>query len=668
MRLRHVTIVAVLVGLLRGQQPPPAVSPLLRIAEAEKLCEVGDVEAAMLLAWRALDELAGMDPHPVRQSAALTAKFLLERHDPNDASRRAAFALVSRLQSGLALSYRRRQWYDTALGRVVVAERFDRAAAQKERDAIDKILLQRAPAVEPQPAPAAAPAINPLFVRSNTVQVDGSWRLVDGEQLECAAHDGGLYLSQWLTKTVHQDGEIRVDVRPVAAGQDFNMALVLGATGTADSTTVRVIHHHALATDVVEVYAMQANKYVDLARSNQKTAAVAGPFRLVVRVRGPRLEIRLGEGELLTVDTAAAVHGLLGLAVGLRDTSSCAVRFERVEIGPLPADRPSDEELRADRESGIHASVTAAIDAARADVTAKQPEPAARRLRRARNDAQSLPAGMLRDNLVRSIDAEIAKADRLHPKRMQTAEQCAEALAKVADEYAAKGLPRAAQYLVDVAADFAADGMAERRRRAQQAVDAWNLAQAKVRAVDLQPPTDDGTVLREWFTKGSRLGTSVARWVIEGPEARIDALQAGEISTWLPKYGLPPLDKAAVHVRLPVPGAAGGFAIDAVSSYDYAIARLIRMPGKLGLGVYRWRGNKWMRLAYGEKELDAWRLDAWFEVAIALDAARLVVKAAGMEIGVDRKLFGANPRYGLLASSEAKAQCTLALRAFRFTP
>ncbi|MCA8953668.1 MAG: hypothetical protein KDE27_29415, partial [Planctomycetes bacterium] len=242
-------------------------------------------------------------------------------------------------------------------------------------------------------------------------------------------------------------------------------------------------------------------------------------------------------------------------------------------------------------------------------------------------------------------------------------------LVGLADRYLEREMPRAAFEVVKVAAGFAPAGLAAREQQARRDIDSWNAAQVAARAAELQPPADDGAVLREWFATGTPLyaGATTA-WRVEGARARVEQLVGGDFAAILPKPGLPPLKSAAIHVHLPAVGCSAGFCLDVVSNSDFAIARLERLPHGLALSAYRWRGEKWTRLAYEDIAMPAWKREGWFDVRLEAGASGIEVHAAGQKITIDQSRLGiAKDRYGLFAGADGKQAVTVEACAFRFS-
>jgi hypothetical protein len=81
--------------------PAAAADPLALVAAAERQLARKDIEDAVLGLWQALDALAAQPASTVRDAAAMSARFLLQQHDPREANRRKAFAAVAKQQVDL---------------------------------------------------------------------------------------------------------------------------------------------------------------------------------------------------------------------------------------------------------------------------------------------------------------------------------------------------------------------------------------------------------------------------------------------------------------------------------------------------------------------------------------------------------------------------------------
>ncbi|HEU4418601.1 MAG TPA: hypothetical protein VFT55_06655, partial [Planctomycetota bacterium] len=513
---------ALLASTLAAQaEKDQKVEPVTLVSRAEKLLQKKELEDAVLVLWQALDLLATMPSNPVHDSTALSARFLLNENDPREAQRRAVFASVAKQQLELAAAYRAKKWLDTAEGRVEVADLYDRDAGAKERAAIEAARPKKpaaAAAAKEEPKPAAS-RLSPLLQRTNTEYVHGEWKEV-GDALECQAPKGDHF--EWVTRATHGDHEVVVEFRPVDPTKDHNATLAVGL-GVQDGSSnfsgfrLQCGYYPASKDYSVVLWAIRGMNIESLGQAVVKgTPSADGFHRVSIQVRGPRLRAQLDEGAPIEVATPADVRGKVGLVQGVSNTPTCAVQFRNLRVDPLPADRVTDAEQRAKDEAANQDALTKAVADAKELIAKKQPEPASLLLREALDRVADMSAGVLRDNLQKSIEQMLMETDQVAGRRKKAAQAIATQLAALADEYGKAGLARAALVLVERGAAFDPEGQAARLAAAQQAVEQWNLAQAKARAGELAPPADDGTVLREWFGQGREFASHGEPFVVDG--------------------------------------------------------------------------------------------------------------------------------------------------------
>ncbi|HZN40325.1 MAG TPA: hypothetical protein VFD82_16080 [Planctomycetota bacterium] len=652
-------------------QDPPSQSPdpVSLVAKAERLVAgKEEVEDAALLLWQALEILAAKPQNPMRDATAMTARYLLNEHDPLEKERRRVYASIAKQQVELAQSYRSRKWFEAAATRLDVAMRFDVDATTKERALLE--------AARPKPKAEAAPEkkeeqpkAGALLQRANTVRVMGAWREADG-RISSPAHSGNEPLFEWETNAVHENHEIVVEWKPADPKQSHNLAIACGFdTDIDDRYQVQCYLHTESKQYALVILRVENGEYRKLVEVWQKATVPAdGVHRIAIQIHDKQLLARLDDNPAVEALAAEPVRGRVGLLVGMNRTASCPIEFRAFRIDPLPADAPTDDELRERAAAEVQQSVTGFVDEAKALIAKKQPEQAAELLREALRELRKLPAGVLRTNLAATIEQMLTQTDSLAPKRKKTAQAIAAELVGLADKYAAAGKARLAFVLAEDAANFDPDGQAPRLAAAREAVQKWNSDQARARASELAPPADDGTVLREWFAEGKLLHGGSSAWQIEGPCARVPALAPDGCTGWMPKAGTPALTKARVFAHLP-PHAAAGFCFDVAGPHDHSVAILDRQGPGLALSAYRFAGQKWMQLGRKKIPLDAWRLDGWFQIDIEATATGLTVRSAGAELVLDRKMLGnANGRFGFFATNADKTAATVELRAFQVPP
>jgi hypothetical protein len=672
--------IAALTGIVTAQRPAgePAVDPMQLVSRAEPMFAKGEVEDAILLLWQAIVALRDLPDNPVHEVTELTARHLLREHDPLDEERRKTFASIAKQQVDLANAYRGRKWFDTAATRIDVADQYDRDQAAKARAALEAARAKEKPATTvAKPAAPNAPDDGPsqLLRRNETTFVSGDWRAVE-DRLAIPPHDGKEgNLREWVCKSRHEDNEVIVEFRsdgPIAA---HNIGIGVGLEildGEASYSGYRAICSYLPGQRVFDLYLWQLRgmQFENLGNATSTCEPTTdGWHRFAVQVRGNALRLQVDGGNALEAATKTPVRGQVGLLHGQLGQPSCAVQVRNFRVDPLPADMPSDDQLRAQRQAELQQSVAAAVDEAKSLKEQKQPEPAAMRLRQAMSDLGELPPGLLHDNLGKAIEQMLSQTDPLAARRKKTSQNVATELVALADRYAEAKMVRAAHAVVAEAARFDPAGTAQRLTAAVEAVRAWNLAQLAARTAELAPPADDGTLLREWFAAGHVLDNRSPPWKVDGPSARVEQLATGQVSVLMPKQGMPPLQRAAVHVRLPTIEATAGLCFDVVGLHDYATAFLRRDERCLWLHVYRFAGSRWTELKRVRIAMDLWRLDAWHEVALERTPAGITVRAAGQVWQLANTLLrGVDNGFGLYAGSSAPEPVTIELRAFRLGP
>ncbi|HEX6810111.1 MAG TPA: hypothetical protein VF384_00685 [Planctomycetota bacterium] len=677
MRLAHALALVSFTAFARAQDPKSQdPDPVALVAKAERLvAKKEEVEDAALLLWQALELLAAKPDHPIHNATAMTARYLLDEHDPLEKERRRVFASVAKQQLELAQAYRTRKWLDTAQTRVDVAMRYDRDAAAKERGLLE--------AARPKPKAVAAaaakdaekepekPKPGPLLERANTDNVVGTWQVVD-DRLECVDDPTDSTLNEWTTNATHENHEIVVEFKPQDAVKDHNAGIAFGIVFDSVKRSYsgyRAQYHYSAQNKLHGVMLwFQSDEMQDLGEAWIPVAKSPDGFhRLSVQVHGKSVSVQFDHQTIMSKELPAEVRGQVGLVLGIGGKPSCPVQFRNFRVDPLAADAPTDEEVREQAAAELQKSIASSLDEAKSLLDKKQPEQASLVLRDALGELEGMQEGVLRKNLAASIEQMLHQTDTIAPKRKKAAQTIAAELAGLADKYTTAGRARLALVLAKHAASFDPDGQAARLATAREAVRTWNVAQAAARASELAPPADDGAVLREWFAAGRRLDNSDEDWKVEGPSART-MLGAGALTMLMPKQGTPALTKASVHVRLPAANTAAGFCFDVAGSRDYAVALLFREKAGVSLRAYRYAG-KWIMLGSKQMTMDAWRLDGWFPIAIEATAAGITVRTAGAELVLDRQRLGlATGRFGLCADNATKEAIAIELRAFQVSP
>ncbi|HZN38435.1 MAG TPA: hypothetical protein VFD82_06505 [Planctomycetota bacterium] len=654
------------------------VEPAKLVSRAEKLLQQKQVEDAVLVLWQALDLLATLPSNPVHDSTALSARFLLKENDARETQRRAVFASVGKQQVELAAAYRAKKWLDTAETRLHVADGYDRDAGAKERAALEAARPKSKPADAATPKGGPEPAANklsPLLQRTNTEFVYGEWKEV-GDALECQAPPGSVV--EWVTTASHGDHEIVVEFRPVDPSKDHNATLAVGLVtqaGVANYGGYRLqcsLDAAAASKQYPKQYGLTlwVTRGANSEQLGETTWVKGAPgadgfHRVSIQVRGPSLRAQLDHGAPLEVAAPADVRGRVGLLQGVSDATTCAVQFRNLRVDPLPADPLTDAEQRAKDEAANQDALTKAVADAKELIAKKEPEPASVLLREALGRVAVMSAGVLRDNLQKSIEQMLTQTDPIWARRKKTAQAIATQLVTLADEYGKAGLYRAALVLVERSASFDPEGQAARLAAAQQAVAQWNIAQAKARASELAPPADDGTVLREWFGQGRVFVSYGVPIVVDGAVARAEALTSETLASWAPPLSKPRVEVCSVYVNLPAVGANGGLIFDALDSTRHGIVMLERHEKGMRLFVNLRVGEKWVPLGMREVEMDAWRRDGWHQITVESNATGLVATCGNTKLQVPRGQLGKPAgEIGLYAFTTATGPVTIQFCAF----
>lgn len=615
--------------------------------------------------WQTLEVLQDLPSNPVNDAAALSARYLLTTHDPREPQRRTTFATIARQQVGLASLYRGKKWFEVAATRLAVADTFDRDVGSKERALVEAGRPKTAE--KPVAAAAAAPALAPLLQRANAESVFGEWREVD-DRLECQALPDTVVA--WATKATHADHEVVVEFRPADPTKPHNATLSVGfgldpATNLNDGYRLQCSYEPKHGQYGLRLFAGTGHKE-ELGYSWVPALPTSDGFRrLSIQVSGRRLRAQLDLSKPLEAEAAADVRGRVAVMNGMLQTSTCAIQFRNLRIDPLPADLPSDGELRANRAAANQNAITKAVDEAKELIGKKQAEPASLRLREALGLVEDMAPGVLRDNLAKTIEQMLQQTDPFAVRRKKAAQVIAAELVKLGDEYGKAGMVRLAEVLVDRACDFDPDGQAQRRAAAREAVTKWNADQAAARANELVPPDDDGTVLREWFAKGRKLDSRGQAFVVEGAVARADVF-AHSFEAWLPPPTAKPVAKASVFVHLDKEGEQAGLCFDVVDATSLGVVFLDRLKDSMQLQAFRMVGGKWVQLLRREVPMDAWRRDGWHRITVESTETGLLARCGAAEIKLARTMLGKPTGvFALFAGNGSSEPVSLELRAFQ---
>lgn len=671
--MRHVVSVLpalVLTTVVAAQDRGEEKDPMVLVARAEALLKQKNTEPAVLLLWSAQALLATLPKLGMNESVAMSARQLLAASDPLDARRRAVWTSIGKQMVELASLYRSKKWFDVAASRLEIAERYDAETAAKERT------LLEAARPKDQPAPkgdATKSKLAPMLQRANAIYTDGEWREADAF-LECAPLQPGKQAT-WTTRAAHADHEIVVEFRSTDPTKDHNAVLAFGLSPAEqsmhDGYRLNVQYFPETSEFGIYLYSVKGMEVTKIAPDHFVAAPSTGDgfHRLAVRVKGRRVHAQLDGTKPLEAEMSNDVRGRVGLLSGISNRATCGMQFRAFRVDPLPADMPTDEELRAKAAVETQNAITRAVDEAKALIAKKQPEPASVLLRDALTRIRSISAGILRDNLEKSVEQLLNQTDSYAARRKKTAQTIAAELVTLADEYEKAGLARSAEIVVRHALQFD-PSLTARETAARAAVQKWNAAQAAARASELAPPDDDGSAMREWFANGQKLFRNGPAVVLEGAAARAENLQDDAPAYWLAAPGSKPLIKASVSVHLPAAGTQAGLCFDVVPEQGaFCLAALSRTDNGLRLITYLQDGKDWTPLQQHDVPMDEWRLDGWHRVSVVSNAEGMVVRCNGTEIKVARNRLGKpTGRFALFASNASSQPRAIELRAFRADP
>jgi len=665
---RALLLPCLLAAPLPAQEPA---DPLALIATAEKRIAAKPDEDAVLLLWQAAALLQDRADSPGRTAAQDTIRTLLQKADPLDAARSETHGMVARKIVELAQAYRLKKWLAVAEDRLHVAARFDAAATTRELQLLQAARAGDKPA-KPADKKAEKPAPKGLLEAPQLDSSDGEWRLADGmlqSPPQVAASANAFF---WLMRMQHADQEVACEFKP---GTGNNMAgLILGASsGFAEGYLLSCDQYAKEQQMVVTVQHLVAGKYVSVQTKSMPLGKLADGFhRLVVGVRGEVLDVQLDDARVMTCSCPTAVHGRLGFLVSAVGGDVPPITFRNLTVGPLPEKQPTGIEERAQLQAQQRQGVLDAVGSAELLLKQKQPEPAVLLLRQVLRDLRQLDAGTLRDNLTASIDKMLAQADTLHARRKKLASEIAVMFAALADRYQQAGLARSALAQADEAAAFDPDGQAARLQQAEQAVQQWQAAQLQAQLQahlhELDPPADDGALLRQWFAAGQRLDPRSHAWIVDGPAARASDISDNDFTVLMPQKGVAGAEKVSVQVRLPAVGTSGGLAFDVAGQQDYAVGLLMRKEEGLELQLHRYTAGEWHKLVRKLLDVPEWRLEGWFELQLEVGLSGVVLRSQGSELIVERRHLNRGGALGLCAGNLAKAAASVELRAFRLLP
>ena len=457
-------------------QSPQSQDPLALVGRAEQLCAAPDKEEkedAILLLWDAFEQLGARAAQPEGAAGLSTALALLQANDPLHGERLAACTAVARAHADLALLYRGKKWFATASQCLDLAERFDRVPAARER----ANLVAAWPKGLERPS-SSAPARDSLLQRSAALRAEGPWA-ERGDVLECGPHPANTPWYDWVLPGQHEDCELSIEFRSSDAKAGHDCALLVGLdSNTAFYQVIAAYYTDKAMYDLV-ILEHDAGKPAKLVGGAwvSPVATPDGFHRLTFRVHGDSLRAQLDSTPAVEVKASVVPRGRFGVTVGIHNQPSVAVTLRNLRCDPWPP--LTEEAVRARAEAAAQKRIGQAVDSAPALLARKEAETAASALRAALRDADSLAVGAVRTNLTRSIEAMLAKADLLHPRRKKAGQDGARAFVALAERYATAGQLRAAHRLAVIAAELDPEGSAAKLAATRQAVEEWKKTKGR---------------------------------------------------------------------------------------------------------------------------------------------------------------------------------------------
>ena len=450
------------VALVVGQGATQGTDPIDLVARAEGFFAKGAKEDAILMLWDAVEQLGSRTEQPASAAGLKAALGLLRANDSLHEERLATLLAQARAQTDLAMVYRGKKWFRSATEHLDLADQLDAKAGQKER-----AQLARANPTYVEPS-ISEPRGYSLLKRLETVRAEGPWREV-GDTLECGSHPARTPWYEWTVDARHADCELALEFCSSDPKVGHDCSLLVGVdSGGASYQFIAAYYAESGRYDLV-LYEHK-DKQARLLGSALVGSLPAGDgfHRLSLRVNGTSLRAQLDAAPPVEVTVPAAPRGRFAIAVGIDNQDSAPITIRNFQLRPWPL--PTEEEQRANRHAEAQKRIAEAIDGASLLIARKENEAAALRLRVARNDAARLLPGVLRDNLIKSIEEMLVRADPLDARCKKVGQEGVRALVGVADRYAAAGHLRAALHIVQQAARIDAEACAPRLQAAQQAV------------------------------------------------------------------------------------------------------------------------------------------------------------------------------------------------------
>jgi hypothetical protein len=467
----------------------------------------------------------------------------------------------------------------------------------------------------------------------------------------------------WISTTTAADNEITCEIK---LGQgNAGAAVIFGGKQLGDVFMAGVYQFEGGRKASVRAERVFGGNWKALGEQRGPTQVGDGFHRLAIRVRASHVVLELDGRLRLELDVDRVAHGILGFQVAAMHGNKQGAVFRNLAIGPLPDEsRPPEQNAQQEQQQEKQQAVAAAQQRGEALLKEHKTEAAAVELLHAQALARELAPGAARDQFEAALDKLLQANDPQAGKRKAADAEIAALFAALADRYVAAGFARSGQVMAARAHAFDPAGQAALGARIAAAVAAHDASEAVARKRELEPPPIDDTELRSLFAKGRMLLRDGKPWKLDGAGARALGLTDGGLTVLLPPGKPMQGGRFAVVLHLP-PGAAGGFAFDALGDNDYALATLRRSAQQLVVSVRRFYLGRWQTLAERAVPCPAWQLPGWFELQLEDLADAVVVRAGDVELKLERSRLGAIGPIGLAGEAASAGPVDVEIRGLR---
>jgi hypothetical protein len=654
----------------QAQTPaPPDAAELLEIA-GRRLARQAPDEEALLLLWQAEDMLRDAPAGAARDASQKALHDLLPKADPLADARTQTFAATAKKMLELALVYRQKRMFELADERVRAVAQYDPVAAQKEQQTLAAVrgAAAKAPVKAPAaPAKTPPPAAEKPLLERMTANGSPGWQLQNGELTSPTPK--GDAPDTWISTTAATDNEITCEIK---LGQgNAGAEVIFGGKQLGDVFMAGVYQYEGGRKASVRAERILAGNWKALGEQRGPTQVGDGFHQLAIRVRGSHVALQLDGRLRLEVDVDRPAQGFLGFQVTAMHGNKQGAVFRNLAIGPLPDEtKPTEnaaqqEQQQQQQEQAKLQAAAAAQQHGEALLKEHKAEAAVVELLHAQALARELAPGPQRDQSEAALDRLLQGNDPQIGKRKAADAEIAALFAALADRYVAAGFARCGLVVAARARAFDPAGQAGLGARIAAAVAAHDASEAEAKKRELEPPPIDDTELRSLFARGRMLLRDGKPWKLDGAGARALGLTDGGLTVLLPPGKPMQGGRFAVVVHLPQPGAAGGFAFDALGDNDYALATVRRSAQQLVVSVRRFYLGRWQTLAERVVPCPAWQLPGWFELQLEDLADAVIVRTGDVELKLERSRLGAIGPIGLAGEAASPGPVDVEIRGLR---